>query len=103
VERGIESIRDRSSPYWAFYDPDKVAGDDELVEVRLNATPGKVEAFVPPPGWTVDRIQWGDTLYLRRRQRLTERDVEEMLVQMLRLAGSLGMQFFSWLHGSRVD
>jgi|GEM_PF-4420105 len=102
-EHSIAQVRDGSSLYWGFYRPDEVAGGNELVEVRLNATPEGVETFAPPAGWTIDRVQWGDTLFIRRQQSLTRDAVEEMLVEMLRFAATNGMQFHSWLHGADID
>jgi hypothetical protein len=67
--------------------------------VRLNATSDAVASFVPPSGWRVDRIQFGDTLFLRREESLERGAVEDMLVAMLEFAASYELQFHSWMHG----
>lgn len=38
----------------------------------------------------VERVQWGDTVFLRRVQSLDRNAVEEMLVEVLRLANANG-------------
>jgi hypothetical protein len=35
VQDAIAAVRNGSSPYWAFYDPQKGEGDRAVVEVRL--------------------------------------------------------------------
>ena len=102
-EHSIAQVHDGSSLYWGFYAPDQRQGGTELVEVRLNASPEAIEAFVPPAGWTINRVQWGDTLFLRRQQSLERVAVEKMIVEMLRLAAANGLQFHSWLHGADID
>ena len=99
----LAKVRDGSSIYWAFYGPDDRQCDLELVEVRLNATPEIIAGFVPPGAWQVERIQWGDTLFLRRHQSLEREAVEAMLIELLELAAAKGMQLHSWVHGSMMD
>lgn len=82
----VAKVRDGSSLYWAFYHPEDRQADPEIVEVRLNATPEIVADFVAPEGWQVERIQWGDTLFLRRHQSLESEAVEAMLIELLELA-----------------
>jgi hypothetical protein len=73
------------------------------VEARLNASPEIVARFAAPKGWHVERVQWGDTLFLRRRQPLEREAVEAMLVELLELAAAEGMQLHSWLHGPDAE
>ena len=103
LEKAIAEVRDGSSLAWAFYHPPADGHGEEQVEVRLNATPEAVGAIVPPSGWTVDRVQWGDTLFLRRRQSLERGAIEEMLVKILQFAASQNLQFHSWLQGPGLD
>jgi hypothetical protein len=74
-----------------------------MVEVRLDASPEAARFFSPPLGWAVARIQWGDTIFIRREQSLEPSAVETMLIEMLNLAAANGMRFHSWIHGSSVD
>ncbi len=99
LQEAITKVRDGSSLYWGFYHPEERQGDPELVEVRLNATPEAVASFVVPEGWQLERVQWGDTLFLRRYQSLEREPVEAMLIELLELAAARGMQLHSWLHG----
>lgn len=102
LQDAVASVRDGSSIYWAFYHPEDRQKDPELVEVRLNATPEIVGSFFPPAGWELERVQWGDTLFIRRHQSLEREAVEAMLVELLELAFAQGMQLHSWLHGSNI-
>ena len=102
LQQAVAKVRDGSSLYWAFYHPDDPQGDPELVEVRLNATPEIAANFVAPEGWELERVQWGDTLFLRRHQSLEPKAVEAMLVELLELAAARGMRLHSWLHGRNV-
>ena len=102
LQDAIAQVRDGSSLYWAFYAPEGRQNDPELVEARLNATPEIVEHFVVPDGWEVSRVQWSDTLFIRRRQSLDQKAVEAMLVDLLKLADTQGMQFHSWMHGPDI-
>jgi hypothetical protein len=99
----VAEVHDGSSHYWMFYHPDELQGGLELVEVRLNATEAAVADFVPPDTWEVDRVQWGDTVFLRRRQSLAPEAVETMLVEMLEFAHDRGMRLHSWLHGADAE
>jgi hypothetical protein len=103
VHEAIARVRDGSSLYWGFYQPDERQRDPELVEVRLNATPEAVAAFVAPQGWELERVQWGDTLFLRRHQSLERDAVEAMLIEMLEFAHASGMRLHSWLHGDDAE
>jgi hypothetical protein len=98
LEKAVADVRDGSSLYWAFYGPEDRQTGLQRVEVRLNATPETASHFVAPEGWEVERVQWGDTLYLIRQQSLEPHAVETMLVAMLELAASEGMQLHSWIH-----
>ena len=102
-EKAIDEVRAGSSLAWAFYHPEEATSIEAQVEVRLNATPDAVAAFISPRGWSVDRVQWGDTLFLRREQSLGRGAVEEMLVEMLQYAASNELQFHSWMHGRDLD
>jgi hypothetical protein len=102
-QRAIKEVRDGSSLAWAFYRPDEVTSFKGQVEVRLNATPEAVAAFVPPGRWSVDRVQWGDTLFLRREQSLERAAVKEMLVEILQFAAANEFGFHSWMHGPDLD
>ena len=99
----VAKVRDGSSLYWAFYHPESGRADPDLVAVRLNATPDIVASFIAPDGWQVKRVQWGDTLFLRRHQSLEPEAVEAMLVEVLELAAARGLQLHSWLHGPNLD
>ena len=101
LQEAIANVRDGSSLYWAFYHPEDWR-DPELVEARLNATPETVASFVAPDGWELERVQWGDTLFIRRQQSLEREAVEAMLIELLELANARGMRLHSWLHGSNV-
>ena len=103
LQNAIAAVRDGSSLYWAFYDPDESRSNPELVEARLNATPEIIAQFTPSQGWSVKRIQWGDTLFLRRHQSLERGAIETMLIELLELAAREGMQLHSWVHGSMID
>ena len=100
LETAIAKVRDGSSLYWGFYEPEHPHRESELVEVRLNARPETVASFVVPAGWTLARVQTGDTLFLRRQQSLERSTVEAMLVEVLQIAAANGLQLNSWLHGS---
>lgn len=102
-DKAIAEVRDGTSLYWAFYEPPAGGQGEGQVEDRFNAMPAAVSAFVPPRGWAVDRIQWGDTLFLRRRQSLDRGAIEEMLIEALRFAASQELGFHSWLHGPGLD
>ena len=101
--RSLGQVYDGSSLYWGFYAPDQRQGGEELIEVRLSGSPEAVKGFVPPAGWTINRTQWGDTLFLRRQQSIERDAVEQMLVEMLRLTAKTGLRFHSWLHGADID
>ena len=98
----IAEVRDGSSVYWMFYHPEILQNNPELVEARLNATPEIVEGFVLPEGWGLDRVQWGDTIFLRRFQSLERDAVEAMIIELLELANKRGMRLHSWLHGNNI-
>ncbi|QGN55612.1 hypothetical protein [Novosphingobium sp. Gsoil 351] len=102
-QQALSEVRDGSSLYWAFYHPEDRQKDPELVEVRLNATPEIGASFVTPDGWKLERVQWGDTPFLRRHQSLEREAVEAMLLELLELADAKGMRLHSWLHGSNLD
>jgi hypothetical protein len=102
LQEAVAHVRDGSSLYWAFYHPEDRQKDPELIEARFNATPEIVERFVPPDGWELERVQWGDTLFIRRQQSLERESVEAMLIELLELASMQGMRLHSWLHGSNV-
>jgi hypothetical protein len=99
LHEALAEVRDGSSLYWAFYHPEDRQSDPELVEARLNATPRDVANFVVPEGWNLERVQWGDTVFLRRHQSLERKAVESLLIELLELANARGMQLHSWLHG----
>lgn len=103
LQNAIEKVRDGNSLFWTFYNPEECQGGLELVEVRLNASPEAVGDFVAPPSWELDRVQWGDTLFLRRLQFLKREDVEEMLIEVLEFAGLNGLTLHSWLHGLEAE
>jgi hypothetical protein len=103
LQQAIAKVRDGSSLYWGSYCPEDRQEDPEMVEARLNATPEIVADFVTPEGWTLERVQWGDTLFLRRRQSLEHEAVEAMLIELLELAAARGMRFHSWIHGTDLD
>jgi hypothetical protein len=103
LEQAVESVRDRTSFYWAYFHPEETVGGEELVEVRLNGASETVGALQPPEGWSVHRVQWDEAVYLRRHQRLTDETVEAMLLQMLAFAAKTGMQLHSWLHGGDAN
>lgn len=103
LQEAIGAVRDGSSLYWAFYHSEDGQPEGEVVEVRLNATPESIASFTPSSGWVVDRVQWGDTLFLRREQSLERNAVEQMLVEVLELADANGMRLHSWLHGPDLD
>ena len=103
LTQALDSVRDRTSLYWAFYDPEETIGGDELVEVRLDGPAEVAQSLHTPEGWDVHRVERGETVYLRRYQPLTDEAVEAMLIQMLEFAGANGMQLHSWLHGGDVN
>ena len=102
LQKAVADVRDGSSLYWAFYHPEDRRKDPELVEVRLNATPEIVGNFVVPNGWELERVQWGDTLFIRRHQSLEREAVEAMLIDLLELANEQGMRLHSWLQGPNM-
>ncbi|MCY7280330.1 MAG: hypothetical protein LH610_05445 [Sphingomonas bacterium] len=103
LQQALAEVRDGSSLYWVFYHPEDRQKDPEIVEVRLNATPEIMESFVTPEGWKLERVQWGDTPFLRRKQSLEREAVEAMLIELLELTAAHGMRLHSWLHGPNVD
>ena len=103
LQRALADVRDGSSLYWAFYNSEERQEGPELVEVRLDATSEIVASFVCPDGWDLERVQWGDTLFLRRRQSLDSEAVEAMLAEVIEFTAANGMRFHSWLHGSNLD
>ena len=103
LQQAIAEVRDGSSLYWAFYEPDdRQGGGSKLVEARLDATPEIVASFVAPHNWKLERVQWGDTLFLRRHQSLEPNAIEAMLIELLELANSGGLRLHSWLHEPNV-
>jgi hypothetical protein len=102
LEEAVAQVRDGSSLYWTFYHPEGRQKELEVVEARLNAAPEIMESFVPPDGWDLDRVQWGDALFIRRHQSLERQAVETMLIELLELANAQGMRLHSWLHGSNI-
>lgn len=98
IDKILEEIRDGTSLYWAFYAPDDT-GDVEAIEVRLNASIRSAKRFIAPNGWTLHRIQWNDTLFIRRQQQMDREAIEEMLCEMLQFAAVHGMTFHSWQAG----
>lgn len=103
LHEAVEEVRDGNSLFWVFYHPEDRQSDPELVEVRLNASPEAVAAFVAPQGWNVERVQWGDTLFLRRHQSLERDAVQAMLIEMLEFAHDNRMGLHSWLHGKNAE
>ena len=103
LQEAVRAVRDGSSVYWAFYCPGDAQAEADVVEVRLNATPESISCFAPTNGWVVNRVQWGDTLFLRREQSLQRPPVEDVLVEVLELADEKGMQLHSWLHSPALD
>jgi hypothetical protein len=102
LETAIAKVRDGSSLCWAFYEPEHPHREIELVEVRLNARPEPWQASSPPPDGPSPVCNWGDTLFLRRRQPLERSTVEAMLVEVLQIAAPNGMQLHSWLHDQAI-
>ena len=102
LDHAVAQVRDGTSLYWAFYDPQDADGDRSEVEVRLNGTKESVSNFIAPEGWQIHRVEEGDTLYLRREQPLDRAAVEDMLIRMLDLAAANRMQLHSWLHGADI-
>lgn len=103
LQQAVADVRDGSSLYWAFYHPEDRKGDPEVVEIRLDATPEIVANFVAPEGWQLDRVEWGDTLFLRKHQSLELEAVEAMLLEVLEHVSARGMRLHSWLHGPDVQ
>jgi len=98
LDNAIARVKDGSSLYWMFYHPDDVQ-EYEIVEVRFNGHEGLVNKFIPPIGWTLHRIQWDDTFFIRRLQLMRKQDVEDMLCEMLRFAAKNDAQLHSWEAG----
>jgi len=103
LQEAIGAVRDGSSLYWAFYRAETAKAEADVVEVRLNGTPESVASFALPSGWVVNRVQWRDTLFLRREQSLERQPVEDMLVEVLASADANGMRLHSWLYGADVE
>ncbi|MGZ8284340.1 MAG: hypothetical protein ACXW27_07480 [Allosphingosinicella sp.] len=101
LEEAIRRVRDRTSLYWAFHDPAEAGAAAQDVEVRLDLPLDGARRFEAPPGWRVREIKWGRAVFMRRRQRVSEAEVEEMLVEMLRLAHAQSGQLHSWTCGLR--
>jgi hypothetical protein len=97
LEESIRRVRDRTSLYWAFHDPADGL-DEQEVEVRLDLPAEVARRFEAPPGWRVQEIKWGQAVFMRRCQRVSETEVEEMLIEVLRLAASSSGTFHSWAH-----
>ncbi len=100
LEEAIRRVRDRSSLYWAFYRAEEEPDGDQEVEIRLDLPTGAAGLFEAPPGWRIHEITSSRALFMRRRQPLSEVGVEEMLIEMLRLAEASSATFHSWAHGS---
>lgn len=98
LEDAIAKIWDRSSILWCFYDPAEAA-ETKTIEIRLNGSPEQAATFEPPAGWTLHRVQWGDTFFIRRRQPMSEARIEGMLCEMLEFAVEHRMQVQSWQTG----
>lgn len=103
LKDAISWVRDGRSLYWSFYDLEGGPAADEIVEVRLNALPESIGDFVPPAGWTLHRVQWGNAFFLRRQQTIDRGAVEDMLVRMLQFADANSMRLHSWMHGAAID
>lgn len=103
LDDAISRVRNGSSLYWSFHDLEGGAIADQIVEVRLIASPEAVGHFVPPTGWTLHRVQWGEALFLRREQAVDRGAVEEMLVGMLQFASANDMRLHSWVHGAAIN
>ena len=99
LDDAVAKIRDRSSLYWMFYDPDELE-DTDTIEVRLDCHSRLASEFQPPSGWDLHRIQGNDSFYIRRQQSTSESNIEEMLCEMLNFASAKGMKFHSWQAGS---
>lgn len=85
IEDAIRAVRDGSSLYWAFWEPEGVSGAD-IVEVRLNVTASDSETLVLPLVWARFNGRQSGALYLRRCQPLDREAVEQMLVEILTFA-----------------
>lgn len=96
LEEAIRRVRDRTSIYWAFHDPAD-GSDEQEVEVRLDLPGGTAQRFEAPPGWRLSEMKWGRSVFIRRRQGISEAEIEEMLVGMLRLAAASSGTFHSWM------
>lgn len=103
LHRAAEKVRDGTSLYWSFYHPDDRSEALSLIEVRLNATTELVDGFRTPDGWSLARVQWGDTIFLRRRQILTIETVRDMLLEVLAFAAANDLRFHSWLHDDDAE
>ncbi len=101
LDDSIQSIRDGTSLYWAFYDPDHVTGN-ELVEVRFEGVTHSNPAFIAPPGWQIDRIEQNSVMFVRRYQPISRAAVALMLEEMLQHAATHRYRFHSWLHGNAL-
>ncbi|MGV3457155.1 hypothetical protein [Sphingomonas sp.] len=101
LDDSIQSIRDGTSLYWAFYDLDHVTGE-ELVEVRFDGMADSDPTFIAPPGWQIDRIERDSVIFVRRYQAVSRDAVAIMLEEMLQHAATHRYRFHSWLHGSAL-
>ncbi|QDX27125.1 hypothetical protein FPZ54_14680 [Sphingomonas suaedae] len=94
IDDAIQSVREGTSLYWAFYDPGQM-----FVEVRFDAEADSSPTFIAPPGWQIDRIEQNGVMYVRRYQPIGRAAIELMLEEMLQHAGTYRYRFHSWLHG----
>jgi len=94
LEQALNAIKDRSSLLWMFYHPEDVFAS-QIVEVRLNGRCDQIDTFKPPKGWSLHRVQWGDTFFIRREQLMSEVRIEAMLSAMLHFANKHHMRVHS--------
>jgi hypothetical protein len=92
------------SAYWSFRDLEGAdPAIEQLVEVRLNMSPHRLAGFSPGRGWTIHETDPDGIVYMRRRQALTDDAVRAMITEMITLAHACDGQFWSWMHGSKLN
>lgn len=95
---------DPESPYWGFRDLDGLDPETEQdVEIRIDVPQDQMASLRGQSGWRVQLTESDGTVYLRRKQKLTDEAVLALLVDALTLASAHSGRFHSWLHGPGLD
>ena len=100
LQEAIRRSEERGTYYWCFLTKrGKARRREYLVEARVDLPIEKFAELVPPPGWTLARVnEAGGLVFLHRRQALLDKDLREMFAGLLAYAYERNGRFHSWLH-----